>query len=551
MTSALQKSVRPKPRTPEPSGKTTVRGRPTYRDHKGGEYSELTKTFRWGDNWVTVPSVDDRGYELSEEELIRYYDKQGKHAPYDMLTGEELPLHESHEDAVDYAKWRAATLFDEKAVEKGWTAPDRGLPTDPEKEERGLGRELLGLGKVGVQAIGKKMGIHEKLQGYAEGGLTGETQMALDPMSGNEIPAGGNPDGSGVSDDIQINVSEGEYIIPENVVRYIGVSRLEEMVEKAKLALEGMDANGRTGSDPEDLMVELESSFAEGGLAGGVDLDNLLTKVKSAVTKSPSLRADLSSKGLTFAEGGLITEEDLKKKVPFTPSIYTPPGRTYFDTPAALGTAPQAAQDIRVYTNQQGQKISVTFLNGNPTTPIPTGYFPEGKVPAERGERPDGEHKTGVDYENMTEEQLRDIVAGTEAGKLGGIFSNIFGEDGFLGKGMLGGIIQKAMETHKTRAQTVLDSKFGAPTSSGGGAKPKESKPVVVTDGVREAFEGFQDQRAPNTVEQQTDNKAQVAANPARGATRSATPDAQHGYSEATNVFGMKKGGLIKRKTKK
>lgn len=92
--------------------------------------------------------------------------------------------------------------------------------------------------------------------------------MDKDPVSGNEIPAGGTAEG--VRDDITVNVSEGEYVIPENVVRYIGVEKLEKMVAKAQMDLEEMDASGRMGDNPEMPQDDMEEAvgleFAEGGL---------------------------------------------------------------------------------------------------------------------------------------------------------------------------------------------------------------------------------------------------------------------------------------------
>lgn len=98
--------------------------------------------------------------------------------------------------------------------------------------------------------------------------------MDRDPVSGNEIPAGGTPEG--VRDDIDAKLSEGEYVLPADVVRFLGVDKIEKMVQKAQAALEEMDANGRVGGelldtgdsegmdDMNDSMEPLE--MAEGGL---------------------------------------------------------------------------------------------------------------------------------------------------------------------------------------------------------------------------------------------------------------------------------------------
>lgn len=95
----------------------------------------------------------------------------------------------------------------------------------------------------------------------------------------NALPPGATP--KDVADDVNIKASEGEFIFPANVVRYIGVSRLEQMVRKATKELEEMEKTSRIGgkieslSDPNEELEEEDEeeigddevpAFAEGGL---------------------------------------------------------------------------------------------------------------------------------------------------------------------------------------------------------------------------------------------------------------------------------------------
>ena len=48
-----------------------------------------------------------------------------------------------------------------------------------------------------------------------------------DPVSGNGVPLGGTQEG--VRDDIEANVSAGELVIPEDVVRYHGVEHFMKL----------------------------------------------------------------------------------------------------------------------------------------------------------------------------------------------------------------------------------------------------------------------------------------------------------------------------------
>ena len=128
---------------------------------------------------------------------------------------------------------------------------------------------------------------------FAEGGLTmnQQTQMAFalggeaetrDPVSGNDIPPGSLP--VEVRDDIPARLSEGEYVVPADVVRFFGVKFFEDIRMEAKKGLQQMDVDGRIGGDPVppqvqmaqapeqdiDAMIDAEmATMNEGGLMSG------------------------------------------------------------------------------------------------------------------------------------------------------------------------------------------------------------------------------------------------------------------------------------------
>ena len=74
--------------------------------------------------------------------------------------------------------------------------------------------------------------------------LTGGSNE-VDPVSGNEVPPGSLPEE--VRDDIDARLSEGEYVVPADVVRYFGVKVFEDMRMEAKMGLSQMDKDGRIG----------------------------------------------------------------------------------------------------------------------------------------------------------------------------------------------------------------------------------------------------------------------------------------------------------------
>jgi hypothetical protein len=80
-----------------------------------------------------------------------------------------------------------------------------------------------------------------------QGGLK-DDGMKQDPISGNPIPDGSMA--KEVRDDIPAQLSEGEYVVPADVVRYYGVKHFEDIRNNAKRGLQQMEANGRIGGEP-------------------------------------------------------------------------------------------------------------------------------------------------------------------------------------------------------------------------------------------------------------------------------------------------------------
>lgn len=134
--------------------------------------------------------------------------------------------------------------------------------------------------------------------GFAAGG------MNKDPVSGNEVPIGSLP--HEVRDDVPAQLSEGEFVLPADVVRFIGLDRLMKMRDKAKEGLQRMNEIGQMGNSEEaaqngenplgkfdeedddgfeseidDIMGNGEVAMAEGGSvpgksATGQDMNNWL-----------------------------------------------------------------------------------------------------------------------------------------------------------------------------------------------------------------------------------------------------------------------------------
>jgi len=167
---------------------------------------------------------------------------------------------------------------------------------------------------------------------YAQGGLTSmnnQTQMAfalggdtqgmaetVDPISGNDVPPGSLP--VEVRDDIDAKLSEGEYVVPADVVRFFGVKLFEDLRAEAKMGLQKMNEDGRIGGEPvpmdgpagvqEDMALngtdvdKLEQMFSTGVADGG-----LIDKIVYTVSNDKTINNRMNERGISigFAEGGL------------------------------------------------------------------------------------------------------------------------------------------------------------------------------------------------------------------------------------------------------
>ena len=77
----------------------------------------------------------------------------------------------------------------------------------------------------------------------------GDTR-GFDPVSGNPIPIGSTAEN--VRDDIPAQLSEGEYVVPADVVNYWGIKLFEDLRAAAKIGFLRMEATDRLGGEPVD-----------------------------------------------------------------------------------------------------------------------------------------------------------------------------------------------------------------------------------------------------------------------------------------------------------
>ena len=124
-------------------------------------------------------------------------------------------------------------------------------------------REATEVIQIGPLVLAKNAKLDLEYQGYSEGGMALEEQMAMnfgdvpdntigvDPVSGNEIPLGSTAEN--VRDDIPAQLSEGEIVMAADVVRFHGVKLFEDLRAQAKMGYAEMAEEGRIGGEPMEM----------------------------------------------------------------------------------------------------------------------------------------------------------------------------------------------------------------------------------------------------------------------------------------------------------
>lgn len=202
--------------------------------------------------------------------------------------------------------------------------------------------------------------------GLEEGGLR-DQGGSIDPVSGNDVPSGSTQ--SEVRDDIPAQLSEGEFVLPADVVRYIGLENLMELRNKAKQGLQQMEDMGQMGNSDEAIMPDTASME--------VDIDSMIDAF------DPDDPATME-----FNVGGAVGTPPPPNPLMGPAPPVPPPTPTYkqptMPTFASFVRDPaqKAAQQVqpvredREYVGPNGERITITFVNGSPSTPPPKGYKP-------------------------------------------------------------------------------------------------------------------------------------------------------------------------------
>lgn len=288
----------------------------------------------------------------------------------------------------------------------------------------------------------------------------------IDPVSGNEIPLGSEP--NEVRDDIDAKLSEGEYVVPADVVKFFGVNFFEQLRTKAKSGFEEMDKEGRIGGSPADVAQEVveemsdddvistaTAEFAEGGVVTATpDISKLLDNAKLRASRDPEFAQMLKAKGISIQEapqgsaspsGNMNTPVQMNEGGFVDPSGYT----SSFD-PAAhqLGFSLGAPSTPPTGIDSSAQcgpgtvwdaKQGMCVLEQQPVTPqVSEGSTDQGEAAHTPQTKTEGAWMNRYDYTNPEKlsEQTMTTLGGSGGGlgALGDLIGNFLPGAGAAGK---------------------------------------------------------------------------------------------------------------------
>ena len=226
------------------------------------------------------------------------------------------------------------------------------------------------------------MALNKQIEMFDDGGLMDEGG-SVDPISGNDVPPGSTQEE--VRDDIPAQLSEGEFVFPADVVRFIGLGNLMRIRQEAKMGLKQMDAMGQMGNSeeatmPDDLPFDINDldveddgeyndtqEFAVGGMPTS----------DTGVYFSP---ATGPTTGVAPTPTQAASQQFVQPVRPTQTNVPTTPTYTAAEIPSFASSVGQNIPGVDFeyveYTNQAGDVIRLrkSKSTGQLLDPVPEGY---------------------------------------------------------------------------------------------------------------------------------------------------------------------------------
>jgi hypothetical protein len=218
------------------------------------------------------------------------------------------------------------------------------------------------------------MALEKQMELFDMGGLMQEGGT-IDEESGNEVPVGSLKEE--VRDDIPAQLSEGEFVMPADVVRYHGLDKMMALRDEAKAGLQRMEDMGQMGNADEAVIPD--------GVPFGLeDLDmeddgSPLEMQVGGFVQQPFGTVQAPATGFQTQQSAFANYVPQVAPLPTTtPVAYQAPVQQATPTMQtdALPTFEQSVVPSTVtYINDAGAEIQIPVdAQGNPLIPVPDGF---------------------------------------------------------------------------------------------------------------------------------------------------------------------------------
>ena len=312
---------------------------------------------------LTKEMVGDEDIAKAKEPKYDYSDENLTNLPPRVLEG-----YLAEKYGTDRYVRERSSVFEEASQNK--ISDRESILTGPELEALSLVFEE----QIKQMKAKAKGGMAEQMEMFQEGGLKDEGGT-VDPVSGNEVPPGSTQEE--VRDDIPAQLSEGEFVFPADVVRYLGLEFLMKLRQRAKAGLQKMEEMGQMGNSDEatlpddipftvdDLDMREETEEEMEMYQGGA------VKAQAGMYVAPSIapvRAGTTTTTQPFMTQPAVAQTNMAFQQP--PVAQVNPNLTFanFLGPSA-GGAPET--EIRRYEHPDGRVRNITVVKATGLPLIP------------------------------------------------------------------------------------------------------------------------------------------------------------------------------------
>jgi|TARA_R100000482_G_scaffold45579_1_gene15940 hypothetical protein len=230
-----------------------------------------------------------------------------------------------------------------------------------------------------------------------------------DPISGNPVPKASVPEE--VRDDIPAQLSEGEFVLPADVVRYHGLEKLMKLRQQAKTGINMMDNMGQLGNAEEATMRD-DMPFTPNVQmqTGGAVMQPTITQPQ-IMTQIPNVAfqggQNVQSQFAGATPGITVPTAPTYTQVSTAPQYRVPTQQDPATFQDLTGTKPGQLQEyetIKYINPETKEELFIPFIGGEPIYPIPTGFVRADSVKDDTQQDP----TTGVQTTQTTQQDSGD-----------------------------------------------------------------------------------------------------------------------------------------------